>query len=251
MFLVNKNNLLNELREVVVNNLSKPLDYMPNSFNEEQLKAIELFKSRVFLEEIVEETVSFNRSINWQEIFPALKLLQNPEELIDIYKLRSDVYGQMGYHTEFPDPIESLNFDIFDKTSAIVYYERNKEITATCRLIFDSQNKLPSEEKFSYDEYRKKYKVIGEISRNMVRNRMGLNREFKYLMAGMHTIAKHNKLDMFYSVILKDHLSLFKKFGEVEVIKEFESYGTFNQNFVIIQGNPQNESNIFERSILK
>ena len=61
---INKNIALQELQSLLVSNLSKSLDYMPNDFNAQQQQMIEMFKNRIFLEEIVDETISFNKKIN-------------------------------------------------------------------------------------------------------------------------------------------------------------------------------------------
>ena len=55
------------------------------------------------------------------------------------------MYTRINYQNECPDTIEGLNFDKFDKTSAIVYYKRERNISATCRLIFDSKNSFKEE----------------------------------------------------------------------------------------------------------
>lgn len=48
MSYINKSTTINQLREIVDGNFNRQLGYMPNSFNEEQKHAIELFKQRLF-----------------------------------------------------------------------------------------------------------------------------------------------------------------------------------------------------------
>ncbi len=54
---INKNLALQELQQLLVSNFSRTLDYMSNDFNTQQQQMIEIFKSRIFLEENVEETI--------------------------------------------------------------------------------------------------------------------------------------------------------------------------------------------------
>jgi N-acyl-L-homoserine lactone synthetase len=228
---------------------------MPESFNKEQERAFELVRQRLFLEKTIEETIFFNRSLNFDNSNPNLKLTTSAEELIEVFKLRSDVYTDMGYQKEFPDAIEGLNFDKFDNSSAIVFYQKdNKEVTATCRLIFDSENKLPSEGKLSFDNIRNEHKIIGEISRNIVKSstsgKKGLNLEFKYLMAGMHNVFIHNEINMTLSGMKKEDYRMFSKFGGNEVIAEIESYGNLNQTSLVVSWDPSKASKFF-KSIFK
>lgn len=251
MVYVNKNSALETLQGLVEQSFNKTQNYMPDRFSEKQQEALELFKQRIFLEEVVEESISFNRGLNWIDDNSNIKLTTSAEELIEVYKLRSDVYTQIGYQGEFPDTIEGLNFDIHDKTSAIVYYKRDNQVSATCRLIFDSENGLPSEGKVSFESERNKYTRIGEISRNIVKHDTGgLNLEFKYLMASMHNVFMENDLGMTFSGIRRDHLKLFKKFGGVDVYKEMEGYGKLDTPFLIITWNPEEISPFFKRAFL-
>jgi predicted GNAT family N-acyltransferase len=181
-----------------------------------------------------------------------LRLTTTAEELIEVFKLRSDVYTSIDYQNEFPDTIEGLNFDIFDKNSAIIYYKNNNKVTGSIRLIFDSYNKLPSEEKLSFDSFRQQYNVVGEISRNVVYNEgRGLNLEFKYLMCGIYNIFKNNKIDIALSGIKQEHLKLFKKLGGVDIVKEMDSYGSLDVPFYIISYNPSQASKFFKKVFLE
>ena len=51
-FNINRNNSLEELQRLVEQNINKKLTYMPESFNQQQIQALELFRQRLFLENI-------------------------------------------------------------------------------------------------------------------------------------------------------------------------------------------------------
>jgi hypothetical protein len=249
---INKNTTLNQFVELVEYNINRRLDYMPDDFNEQQMYAIGLFKTRVFLEEVIDETISFNKTINWNEKNENLKLTTNAEDLIEVFKLRSDVFHDIGYEKSFPDVMEGFNFDIFDKTSAIAFYKKDGEFRGTCRLIFDSINKLPSDTIHSFDSLRTKYNVIGEISRNVVKHRnKGLNLEFKYLMRAMCNLVIDNDIDLALSGIKKEHFKMFSRFGVVEVIKELNHYGTIEEPCLIMSYNPNTVSHFIKKTFLK
>jgi len=249
---LNTNRTLNELVELVEADLNKRLNYMPDDFNNQQREALEMFKQRIFLEEVIEETTTFNRNLSWEKTNENLNLVKSAEELIDVFKLRSDVYTKIGYQSEFNDAIEGLNFDLFDKNSAIVYYKSNKEMTGTCRLIFDSENKLPSDKEYSFDKIRNRYGIIGEISRNAVKDNesKGLGLEFKYLMAGMHNVFVNNNINMTLSVMKSEHYRMFSKFGGNEIVDELKDYGNLDQASLIISWDPSQVSKFFKKAFL-
>ena len=128
---INKNLALQELQKLLVLNFSKTLSYMSDDFNNNQKYIIELLTKRVFLEEIVEETISFNKKINWDSSLKNLSIVTNAEDLIKVFELRSDVYQNINYQKEFPDSLPNMNFDFYDINSAIIYHLTNNEITAT------------------------------------------------------------------------------------------------------------------------
>lgn len=252
MAYINKNISLNLLQEIIKANIYQRQTYLPKSFLSLQKEALEIFQKRVFLESVLEDTISFNKKLSWEDKYKNLSLVKNAEELIEVFKLRSDVFTQINYNKECPDTIEGLNFDIYDKNSAVIFYKNNKEVTATIRLIFDSENKLPSESKCSFDDMREKYNCIGEISRNIVKNRgHGLNLEFKYLMCGIYNIFMNNNIDIALSGIKQEHLKLFKKLGGVDIYKEMASYGSLDIPFLIISYNPKYASNFFKKVFLE
>lgn len=252
MFYINKNTVLNQLEEVVQTNFYKQISHLPDSFQQEQLKAIEIFKKRFLFEEVIEEAILFNQKLNWDYPNKNLKLATTAEELIEVFKLRSDVYDSINYLHEFPDTIEGLNFDKYDKNSAIIYYKNNNKITGSIRLIHDSLMGLPSEKTYGFDPIRQNYNLIGEISRNVVLNEgRGLNLEFKYLMCGIYNIFINNEIDIALSGIKQDHLKLFKKLGGVEIIHEMAGYGSLTTPFYIISYDPNQASKFFKKVFLE
>jgi hypothetical protein len=252
MFNINKNNTLEVLQQLVENNISKTLSYMPESFNEQQKEAIELFKKRIFLEKTIDEVISFNKKLIFPNENKNLQLATTAEDLISVFKLRSDVYTSINYQNEFPDTIEGLNFDKYDSSSAIIFYKVDKQITGTTRLIFDSIHKLPSENKLSFDEARKKYNSIGELSRLIVRkNTNGLGLEFKNIMAAIYTIFMNNNIDMTFLAIIKEHYKLYTKFGGSEIIFNSDNYGNLGHPVYILSWNPSKVSPFFKKAFLK
>jgi predicted GNAT family N-acyltransferase len=225
---------------------------MSDKFNEEQNYALELFKQRLFLEQIIDETTSFNKRLNFDEAQTNLFLTTTAESIVDVFKLRSEVYASIGYSDEFPDTIDGLNFDMYDFNSAIVYYKKDGQITATTRLIFDSHRQLPSEDKFSFDSFRAKFNTIGEVSRLMIKNeRQGSGQEFKYLTRGIYKIYENNNIDLLMSGIKKEHYKLYSKFGGFEIENELTSYGALEQTSLILSWNPSQISKFFKKAFLR
>ena len=252
MISINHNEAITQLKTIVEQELQKKLDYMPKKFNEEQLYALKLLKQRIYLEEVVEESVSFNRKLNWQETNPNLKLVNSVENLIDVFKLRSEVYLGIGYQDEFPDAIEGLNFDEYDKNAAIIFYSSNNIVSGTARVIFDVKKKLPSELKFSFEQLRQEYKNISELSRLTIKHgSKGLNLEFKNLTKGVYEIYNQNSIDIILSGIRKDHYELYSKFGGFNIEQELDAYGKLDVPFLITSWDASQASTFFKRLFLK
>lgn len=253
MTYVNKNMALNQLEELVKSSFQRTVDYLPDSFNSQQLEALEVFKKRIFLDNLMEETIEFNKSLSWENDNDILNLVRSAEELVKVFKLRSDIYTQLGYQKEFPDLIEGLNFDEYDKSAAILYCKTNKEITGTTRLIFDSERKLPSEKKVPFDFMREKYEVIGEISRLIIKKQTeGLSLDFKNLMKGIYKIFNNNNIDITISTIKEDHYKLYSKFGGIGREKELVGFGELQgADFLIISWDPSKPSRFFQKAFLK
>ncbi len=254
MIYLNRNVTLNQLKELVQKNINHKIDYMSDDFNSEQKNALELFQKRIFLEEIIEETISFNKKISWNNSNKHLSLTTTAEELIGVYKLRSDVYKDINYQREFPDEIEGLNFDIFDKQSAILFYKMNNEITGSIRIIIDSQNKLPTDKYYSFDKQRKTQNLC-ELSRLVIKQKnKGLKMEFKHLFKAIYEIQSNtkNNLDKLILSITKTHYKFYSKFGGINIEQDRpEGYGNLRTPFLILTWNPTLISNYFERYFLK
>ena len=248
---INKNSTLNQFRDLVEYNINKRLDYMPDSFNEEQINALELFRNRIFLEEVIEESILFNQKLSWENLNNNLRLVSSAEDLIEVFKLRSDIFHSVGYGNVFSDAMEGLNFDIFDKNSAIIYYTSQNEVTATVRLIFDSEQKLPCDNILSFDNLRKQYNTIGELSRNAIKRQSSkLNLEFKYLMSGIHNVFSNNDIDITVSGIKSDNYKLCSKFGGVEILKDLGLFEKTNEESMIISWDLSKKSKFFDKAIL-
>lgn len=250
---INRNSLFSEFENMIESSVYQ-YENIPESFRSEQLEAINIFKKRIFFDKLVEESISFNRKLNWDDDTKNLYLVKSAEELVDIYKLRSDVYTTLNYQKEFPDLISGLNFDEFDSSSAIMYYKNNDlKPSGTVRLIFESNSQeIPTAQKIKLSEIRKKNLLIGEISRIVVDSKQtGLNQEFKYLMKGIYKLFINNDIDIAVSVIKTDHLKLYKKLGGVDVIEELQEYGELKDDFSIITYNPKFASAFFKRAFLK
>ena len=252
MTYINKNMALNKLRELVEENFNYKANYLPQSFMTQQKEALELFQKRIFLEEVIEETIAFNKNLSWQCEDKQLQLTTTAESLVDVYQLRSEIYRSINYQDEFPDTIEGLNFDGYDKHSAIIYYKNGEELMGTIRVIFDTKNKLPSEEKYSFDTMRKKYNQIAEVSRLTVKHKSGgLNIAFRYLMKGLYLVFNHNDVDITLSGIKQEHFKLYSKLGGVDIVEKMDSYGSLDIPFIIMSWDLSKTSKFFNKVFLK
>jgi hypothetical protein len=250
MININRNTGINNYQEKVKQNLIVNGKY--NTFDN-RLLSWELYKQRIFLEEVIDESTTFAKQLNWNNDNKNLFLTKTPEELLEVFILRSDVYTEMNYQNEFPDEIEGLNFDKYDKYSGIIYYKnKNNIISGTTRVIYDSKEKLPSEDKFSFDEQRKEYKKICELSRLLVKHeKKGLSLEFKYLMQGIHSFfINNNDINIMMCAIKKEHFKLYSKFGGTCIIKELENYGKLDLSALILSMDPSQSSNFFKKMFL-
>lgn len=254
MSYVNKNSLLFQLEELVKKDIQNKQSYLPDSFYEEQRKVLEIFEKRIFLEKIIDESISFNRKLQFQTVSKNLFLIKNAEDLIDVFKLRSDVYINYGYNNEFPDMIEGLSFDEYDSHSAIIFYKNKEEkITGSVRLIIGNENKkTPTENKVCFKELKQNDSLIAEISKLVVNSRRnGLALEFKYLMQGAYTLFSQNNINTVISAIKTSDLKLYEKLGTVEIIKELTSYGKIMEPFSVISYDTDSVTKFSKKAILK
>lgn len=202
--------------------------------------------------ETILKSITFNKSLIWDKRFKDIYLATTVQELLEIFKLRSEVYTQLNYDDEFPDLIQGFNCDSYDENSAILYTKVNGTITGTCRVIFDSQNKLPIDSYFSLDYLRTDMKTLVEVSRLIVKHQtVGLNQEFKWLTKGVYLLTNKNAITQTVSVIKKEHFKLYSKFGGFEMEKELDAYGNLDKSFMITSWNINNISNFFKRAFLE
>lgn len=216
-----------------------------------RLKALDLFQKRTFLEEIIEESIAFNKTLSWQH-GQQLKLTTTAEALVNVFKLRSEIYGAKGYQCEFKDAIEGLNFDTFDTHSAIFYYQSGHEVTGSIRLIFDTKQALPTEKSLSFD-YLREYKLV-ELSRQVVKqDGKGLGLEFKNFYKGIYELVAQNpdKVNLILAAITSDHYPLYAKFGGIKIEKELEAYGNLDKPIFILSWNIQEVSAFFTKCFLR
>lgn len=253
MISINKDYSLNQLRDLIHQNFTKNSKYGEKGFDTEQKKILEIFKQRIFLEETIDEAISFNRKLSWDESNGFYQLTTTAEDLVEVFKLRSDVYKMMNYGNEFPDVIDGLNFDSFDHHSAIIFCKNEIEYTGTSRIIFDStKNKLPSDQKFSFDYLRENEKRIAETSRLTIKKDASkLSLDFKNIMKAYYDIMTHNNLDLIVSSIIQDHYKLYSRFGGINIETQLNSFGELNGEFFVISWNPFEASDFFKRSFLK
>jgi len=201
---------------------------------------------------LISKAITFNRTLTFAQNTPNLHLVSTPKELIEIFLLRSKVYTKLNYNSEFPDVIEGLNFDLFDENAAILYTKKEGVITGTCRLIFDSDKKLPIDKNYSLDYLREENKRIAEVSRLVIEHQSsGLNLEFKLLTKGVYFVIKQNNLDASISVIKDDHFKLYNRFGGFYIEERLHTYGHLDNTFVITSWNILKISNFFKKLFLE
>ena len=202
------------------------------------------------LSNIIKNTIAFNQTLYTTGRLNGVSLAIRVEDLIEIFMLRSEVYKEMNYDSEFPEIIKGLNFDKHDERSAIIY-SKKKTITGTSRLIFDSlDKKLPIDEKFSLDYLRNNGRNLAEASRVIIRNTKGLKQEFKLMTIDAYRILDSCQMDA-VSVMTQEHLKLYKNFGGLSVEKSFESYGTIDEVFLITLWRTREISPFFKRVFLR
>jgi len=166
--------------------------------------------------------------------------------------LRSEVYREINYDNEFPDMIEGLNFDEYDENSAILYTKVNGVVTGTCRVIFDSNKKLPIDSHFSLDYLRLEHKNIAEISRLTIKHSsLGLNQEFRWLTRGVYLIIIKNSINKTVSALKGTHFKLYSKFGGLKIEKKFDTYGELLNLSIITLWDVSQISNFFKKVFLK
>jgi len=246
MVYLNKNGALTQLQALAS-------DHTYSHISESKGKrTLGLFQKRIFLEEIIDESIAFNKKLSWDNDPSMLKLATTAEALINVFKLRSDVYAIKGYQREFKDEIEGLNFDTYDTHSAIFYYQSEQEISGSIRLIFDEKQFLPTEKNVSLD-YLRVYQ-LGELSRQVVKQSdKGLGLEFKNFYKGIYELALQNpeKVNLILAAITSDHYNLYTKFGGMKIEKELDAYGNLDKAILVLSWDIAHVSAFFKKYFLR
>jgi hypothetical protein len=157
----------------------------------------------------------------------------------------------MGYNKEFPDHIEGINFDYYDEYAAVLYTQTNGKLTGTCRVIFDSEYKLPIDKNFSLDYLRVHENKLAELSRLMIEDETkGLNLEFKHLTIGVYMVMLVNNHTTLMSVMKEEHFSLYEKFGGFGKEASLQTYGDIESPFIITAWEVLKISKFFKKIFL-
>lgn len=198
----------------------------------------------------LEEILNFQQSLKFPKL-ANIYLVSSKKELIEIFTLRNRVYKQMGYDKEFPSFIEGLDYDNYDKSSAILYTKQNNKITGTCRIIIDSIRKIPLDKNFSFDNFRKQSKTLAELSRLIIeKQNNGLGQEPKLLTKGTYHLLKANNILALVSVMKEENFRFYKNFGGFNNIHKFETYGNLKEPFIVTSWEIAEISKYFKRFFL-
>ena len=202
--------------------------------------------------EISQKTIEFNKSLNWDNSIKNVYLATTISELIEVYKIRSQIYKKMGYSVEFKDIINGLNFDKYDTHSAILYTKRDGKVTGTCRLIFDIDKNLPLDKKYSLNFLREQNKTLVELSRLVIKQEnKGLSQEPRLLVKGSYIVMKLNNISTLTSVMVKEHFRYYKKFGGFKEEDKIDSFGKIKQPFIITSWDIKDVSPFFTKLFLR
>ena len=203
------------------------------------------------LAQTVRYSVAFQKMLAWKGASPEVYLANTPEALLRVYRLRSQVYREMGYDNEFPDPIDGINYDSYDRSSAVLYTEDRGEVTGTCRVIFDTSDRLPIDKNYSLDHLRSRNVSVAELSRMAVLNiERGRGNEYKRLMRASYEILRENGVHYTVCVVPDKHIKLYSKFGGVTIEKIFHGYGEIERDFVVASWRLSQTSSYFRRAFL-
>jgi len=256
MTYINFNSAKKEI-EMLSNFNNDVLNYLTKKEKRKINQANNLILNSLELEEILNKNLELNQKIKTKFRNSQTKVPQSMEEIINIFKLRSEVFKKIGYNSEFKEKFKGLNYDIFDKNSINIYIQNeNKKIIGTSRIILDSKKGLQSENKFDknygFMKYRKKSKnkIISEISRTTIRPENRGTPIFKYLFQAKYDLVEELNIGNYLSCLPKEmYERLYSKFG-VEVIKEIPKYGNIQKESVILSWPTTNFSKFFKKVIL-
>ncbi len=201
------------------------------------------------LSKIVKNSIEFNKKLYEIGLLEGVSLATTVEDLIEIFALRSKVYEEIGFLVEFPKGINGLDYDEYDEHSAIVY-SRREGITGTCRLIFDSDKKLPIDKHISVDYLRHQNLNLAESSRVIIKDSDGLKPEFKLLTKDSYRILNAYNLSAI-SATTQEHIKLYHNFGGLSVEKKIKNYGKIPREFFLTLWKTTEISPFFRRVFLR
>lgn len=209
------------------------------------------FEKLESLKQTINDSLKFNGGVNWIPL-QGLDVVRTPEDFLQVMKLRHEVYGSLpGYSQEFVAPIPGLLYDGFDTNSVIFTYKKDEHIVGSIRVVFDSEEGLPSEEKFSFDYLRERNLGIAEFSRQVIHPQYQSKGGFREFYAGAYNLALMNGINLFLAGIDREHLKLYEKFGGIKVEKEMQGYGHIQKPFLITSWDIFEASDFFAKAILR
>ena len=224
--------------------------------HKELLTTLNSYGIKVKENQLQKLTIDLEEILNFQLTLPNLnvKNLYTPQtyqEIIEIFALRSKVYKREGYDKEFPQFIDGLDYDSYDKTSAILFVKFNKKITGSCRVIFDNPKKLPLEKNYSFDYLRAENKSLSELSRLVV-DKGGLGQEPRLLTKGTYLLLNKEAITTLVSITdKKAYNRYYKNFGGFKIEHEYYGYGKLDKTFIVSSWELSQISPFFKRAFLK
>jgi hypothetical protein len=201
------------------------------------------------LSKIIKNSIKFNQKLYDIGTLDGVSLATTVEDLMEIFALRSKVYKEIGFLVEFSDGINGLDYDEYDEHSAIIY-SRREGITGTCRLIFDSDKKLPIDKHISVDYLRNQNINLAESSRVIIKDSDGLKPEFKLLTKDSYRILSAYNLNA-VSATTQEHIKLYQNFGGLTVEKKIQNYGKIPREFFLTRWKTTEISPFFRRIFLR
>lgn len=252
-----KNKTLVEFENIIKNDFKKNYHIFPKELLKSEKEAMKVFKNRIQLEEIIDTTLKLNQSINWKSFNKNIKLVNYAEDLINVFKLRSDVYRPLGYLNEFLENIPGLNYDNYDKYSIILIGKENNKIIGTTRVILDSKLGLQSEKIPEFQEiyknlrYNNPNKRIVEGSRTVIDSNFRGSQILKYFFRSMYELYDELDIGVYTSCMLEEMNSkLYSNIG-FEILKKSSSYSNIEKEVVLLSWTKENLTPFFKRGILK
>lgn len=207
------------------------------------------------LDSIIADVQNCFNNLRLPEYFDyGLKFAITPEEILEVMKLRSKIYTSLGYNKQFPEEINGLNYDDFDRHSLILISRNKNNIVGSLRIVFDSLIGLPSEKMISINNWKKNLN-FAELSRLVVDpNFRSGDKEngslaFNQLFAGTYWTSHLTDLDRYLMVMKDKHAQRYLEFGGVTNLGSTK-YGNLDQDSQILLWNPSLVGDEFSEKIL-